>query len=152
LQADAKDIEVIEADSGQRWGRINIGEGTGWVSLAYLSRQPDDRTGAMPAIRSCHGTEPFWSLSLDGAGGARFTTPDSEPRTGAVLSRQSSLNRADRHGFSARLGEAEVTAIVAQSLCSDGMSDRAFGLTIDLVLDGGSQDSRLLSGCCSLLP
>lgn len=152
LQADAKDIEVVGADSENGWGMVNIGEATGWVSLAYMTPGSEAGAAGFPAIRACHGTEPFWSLSLDGEGGASFTTPDADPQTGMVQSRWTSLNRPDRHGFSVRLGETEVIGLVARSACGDGMSDRAFGLTIDLLLDGDGADTRHLSGCCSLLP
>lgn len=152
LRADTKNIEVIETDFSMRWGRINIDDGTGWVSLTYLHRQSSDETGAMPAIRTCHGTEPFWSLSLDGTGNVHFTTPDAEPQTGAVALHQTSLNRPDRHAFSAQLSDISIIALVARSLCGDGMSDRAYGLSIDLLLNDSGADPRLLSGCCSLLP
>lgn len=152
LQADAKNIEVVAADSENGWGMVNAGEGTGWVSLAYLTPGVQAGTGAFPAIRSCYGTEPFWSLSLDADGGLGFTTPDSDPQTGTTRSHWTSLNRPDRHGFSARLGETEVIGLVSQSACNDGMSDRAYGLTLDLLLGGSNPDLRHLSGCCSLLP
>lgn len=152
LQADAKAVEVIRVDSGQRWGLVNIGEGTGWVSLAYLSPRSEAGAGAFPAIRICHGTEPFWSLSLDEAGGAIFKTPGANPQTGMVLSRWTSLNRPDRHGFSARIGTTDYVGMVGQSMCNDGMSDMEYGLSMDLILDGSNSDARLLSGCCSLVP
>ena len=152
LQADAKDIEVLAADSGQGWGMVNTGEGTGWVSLAYLTPGSETDMGAFPAIRSCHGTEPFWSLTLDEEGGVTFSTPEADPQTGAIQSRWTSLNRPDRHGFSARLGTTGYVALVGQSACGDGMSDRSYGLTIDLLLGGNGTNRRHLSGCCSLLP
>ncbi|MGB3315585.1 MAG: peptide-binding protein, partial [Albidovulum sp.] len=105
-----------------------------------------------PAIRSCHGTEPFWSLSLDTAGSVTFATPEAEPQTGKVRSRWTSLNRRDRHGFSARIGAADYVGLVGRSACSDGMSDMEHGLAVDLLLDGDGSDARLLSGCCSLAP
>ncbi len=35
--------------------------------------------------------------------------------------------------------------------CSDGMSDREYGLRLDLLL-GTSDERTLLSGCCSIQP
>ena len=152
LQADAKDIEVVAADSEKGWGMVNIGEGAGWVSLAYLAPSSNAGAGGFPVIRSCHGTEPFWSLTLDEEGGVTFSTPEADSQTGAIQSRWTSLNRPDRHGFSARLGTTGYVALVGQSACGDGMSDRSYGLTIDLLLGGNGTNRRHLSGCCSLLP
>jgi uncharacterized membrane protein len=48
-------------------------------------------------------------------------------------------------------GPERLTAFVAPGECSDGMSDRAFGLTA-AVLHEQEADVRLLTGCCSIAP
>ena len=46
---------------------------------------------------------------------------------------------------------ATATAVVRRQACSDGMSDRAYGLSAE-VLIGGAESRVLLSGCCSIAP
>jgi uncharacterized membrane protein len=48
-------------------------------------------------------------------------------------------------------GEGGPTATIAPRVCSDGMSDRTFGLET-LVILAGEAGPRLLSGCCSIAP
>ncbi len=72
LAPGATGVEVIEL-SGTGWGRVNVDEGSGWVSLRYLARQPDQPP--VPDRLTCFGTEPFWSLARDGDA-ARYVTPD----------------------------------------------------------------------------
>lgn len=61
LSPDAKGIEVVEDTGG--WGRVNSGEGSGWVSMRYMAYRTDVwHEGALPDGFSCFGTEPFWSL------------------------------------------------------------------------------------------
>ena len=42
-----------------------------------------------------------------------------------------------------------LTALIARAACSDGMSDRAYGLSATVIL-GAAPDARQMSGCCSL--
>ena len=152
LSHDAKDVEVIAPNDSQSWGRVNTGETSGWVSLAYLRRQPGQWLGARPAIRRCGGAEPFWSLSLGGSDSVSFVEPAAPVRTGQVEKHWTSENRRDRHGFSAGFGDDhDLLAIVEMAECSDGSSDRINGLSVDIVI-GGPTGGRMLSGCCSLAP
>ncbi|MGB3553158.1 MAG: SH3 domain-containing protein [Jannaschia sp.] len=145
LRPDRADVEVIAPNDRETWGRINTGEGVGWVSLRYLARQPGQWQGAFPEISSCFGTEPFWTLSLTGDD-AHLATPDSEA-AGTVSARLGSAARRDRHGLIATLGGTTLTGVIATRSCSDGMSDRAFGLAFDAVMG-----DEVLSGCCTLTP
>ncbi|MEP2426619.1 MAG: SH3 domain-containing protein, partial [Tateyamaria sp.] len=45
LTPDAEGIEVIRPDDHHGWGLVNSGEGRGWVSLRYLTRQPGQWAG-----------------------------------------------------------------------------------------------------------
>ena len=149
LAPDATDIEVTARSECGRWGRINAGEGTGWVSMRYLAREHADgwRDGEMP-IR-CFGTEPFWSMpiflpthriefhepatggfELVGDAGALPTT--AFPPTLAVP-------------FS---GTREGMVVIREAAtCSDNMSDRLYGLEAQVFW---RRDTQALSGCCTL--
>lgn len=137
------DVEVIRLDVETGWALVNLPEGTGWVSTRFLARHPGQWQGAFPEISTCFGTEPFWTLSVDGDT-ALFSTPEREA-AGQIVARVGSAARRDRHGLLARIGDVALTGIVSARSCSDGMSDREWGLAFDAI-----HGDELLSGCCSL--
>lgn len=159
LAPDATDIEVIRDNDGrQTWGLVNSGEGTGWVSLAFMARHPGQWDGQIPDIRQCFGTEPFWSLRVD-APAVTFGAPDRAEREGLVSGLFGSPNRRDRFAYDGSFfpdgtGDLDFLATLRTEACSDGMSDRAFGISVDLFLSGGSdtEQTGLYSGCCSIAP
>ena len=148
FEPDAQNIEVIRPDDHHGWGLINTGEGGGWVSLRFLTRQPGQWAGAMPPVAHCDGTEPFWSFEVTGealsydamAGGARdYRITQSGPAQG---------RRDSFHMIAEGPQGAAIAALTARA-CSDGMSDRAYGLAVDLLLQG-NDGWQHQTGCCSL--
>ena len=145
LGPDAQGIEVIRPDAGHGWGLVNTGEGTGWVSLHYLARRPGQWSGAFPPLARCFGTEPFWTLDMGRGDAAAWLVPGGTV-PGRITGRLGSLTRRDRHGLTATLRDGrDIAAVISWRACSDGMSDRAYGLGFDAILGG-----VLHSGCCSL--
>lgn len=145
LAPDATGVEVIRPDPREGWGLINTTEGTGWVSLRYLARRPGQYSGAFPPLEQCFGTEPFWRLELGDGDAAGFSTPD-DAVAGRVTGRLAALARRDRHGLTARFDDGrEMSGVISWRACSDGMSDRDYGLGFDAILG-----EVLWSGCCSL--
>ncbi len=84
------------------------------------------------------GTEPFWTLRVEGAQGL-WTTPDNQPGTRFAVSRFSGNNGL---GFSGTLDGKSFTATLTPGDCSDGMSDRRFPFVATIALDG-----ETLQGC-----
>ncbi len=160
LGPDTKDVEVIRANDDGTWGLVNTGERSGWASLSYLARQ-DGQAGGMPPIRQCFGTEPFWTLDHEGAE-LRLSTMDGPALDGLVSGRFASRSRPDRFVYRGYLrsedaGPLEITLSLRLEACNDGMSDREYGIDIDmLVRDGDAEDGLrrpfLYSGCCSIRP
>ncbi|MFT3974827.1 MAG: SH3 domain-containing protein [Amaricoccus sp.] len=148
LAPDARGVEVVALDASGRWGRVNAGEGSGWSAIRYLQEQPGVwPAGALPAGMRCFGTEPFWSLVPEGTT-ARLETPDgSESFALTTLDRghPADLNRA----LLLKGNGGESTVTITPQACSDGMSDRLFGLEA-LMVRNGPNGSQLLSGCCSV--
>ncbi len=101
LEPDAEGIEVVRPNPRETWGLVNYGEATGWVSLSFLTRRPGQWLGHVPEVRSCFGTEPFWSLSFDGDA-ITWSTPD-ETASGERLETWSTLNRRDLHAIGLRI-------------------------------------------------
>ncbi|MCQ0971086.1 SH3 domain-containing protein [Paracoccus sp. TK19116] len=138
-------IEVIEERGG--WGRVNTGERAGWVNMRYLKYRTDVwEDGTLPDSLSCFGTEPFWSLAADGDAMVMSTSGEAERRfeNATILGRG-----VFRDPTRAVAADGLVTTMIPQ-ICSDGMSDRLFGLRAELVLTGDRP--RLLSGCCTIQP
>lgn len=151
LPPDAKGIEIVRFDPTGKWAKVSMGEISGWASSRFLRLQSGTWTAqALPASLGCFGTEPFWSLRRTSEG-MEFSTPDTAPRKldlrkvmdrGIPEDAMRSLIAGDESG--------RVTAVIQPALCSDGMSDRDFGLSATLIVDGGDSPSRMLTGCCSI--
>ena len=141
LAHDETDVEVIRVEQG--WGLVNVGEVSGWTSMRYLKPQ---LTGdyALSRRLACYGTEPFWSLQISQGTRMVFERIDEEPQTFSAGLIQRSFNRTDRLSVQGQ-GSGSVAAVIGRRACNDGMSDREFGLDIDLLVDGTH-----LTGCCSL--
>ncbi|WP_422031656.1 SH3 domain-containing protein [Roseovarius sp.] len=150
LSPDATGIEVIDADKTGEWGLINTGEASGWVALRYMARQPGQPDTGLARNLACSGTEPFCSFNLTPDRKAEMTRLETTVPFADVLV-VPSANRPDRHALFADGGDTVVTAMVGRNQCSDGMSDRAYGLGIDLLVTDKTE-VKVYSGCCSVAP
>ena len=145
LAYNATNVEVVEVDEDRQWGLVNIGEQSGWVSLRFMDRQPR-WAGSFPEVTSCFGTEPFWSLTFDENGG-KLDRLGYDLLSFPPVQRLSSTNRVDRFAFVSQ----PVLGTLREEQCSDGMSDRTYGLSIE-VITGPAGNLEQLSGCCSIQP
>ena len=141
LAHNAQNIEVVRVRNG--WGLVNVGETAGWTSMRFLARQ-EEGDYALARALSCFGTEPYWSLKILQGSEARFYDPDGSTGYHAGLL-QVSKNRTDRFAFAAQ----SLLAVIGRATCSDGMSDRQYGLTIDLWPDA-TNSMEFYSGCCTM--
>ena len=145
LAPDAAGVEVV-GTSG-KWARVNTGEGSGYAALRFLVREPGPAWNALLSLLVCFGTEPFWSLEIDPqAGTTRYLTPedqapDPDPITG--------LWPAEPWARSAAVGLPDGLAVLTGQACSDGMSDRAYGIAVDIFRTGPGGTARV-AGCCRL--
>lgn len=151
LAPGAAGVEVTALSPDGRWGRVNAGEASGWVAMRYLARQTGPGWDGLAAPLACSGTEPFWSADYDPAARA-FTLRTPEDPAGRrldVLWHRATAGRSGRIGVLLPEG----FALLAAEDCSDGMSDRAYGLSISLFPAAGPAAEGAaagLSGCCSL--
>jgi len=153
LSPFARNIEVTAVNDSGTWGRINHAEGNGWVSLRYLRRQHDIAWRDAPHGLSCFGTEPFWAANLTADRQSfRFQFFDDPVLDMAVDWRASPENRGTGvFGFAASHYEATAFATLRRATCSDGMSDRLYGLGTEVFITQYGQ-TRAYQGCCSLSP
>lgn len=139
-------IEIFETTPDEKWGKVGIPEGNGWVAMRYLEETPPAEPYLVPRPLSCFGTEPFWSLSLYPRG-AEYDSPE----TGIVPMKLLAEDVSERVYFM-RLEEGPTlnrTLIVKRQLCGDGMSDRKFGFTTLMFLVA-PEGNDTFTGCCSL--
>lgn len=126
-------IEVLAFNEDRSWGRINIGEGAGWVSMAYMSRQPGQNPVAkLPKPLFCLGTEPFWSLEI-GQGQVSFTDPGMDSD---ALVQQTEYEGSVPWSPRGAIVAGDITGFISREACSDGMSDRQYGWRIDFLRSG----------------
>lgn len=145
LSPDAKGIEVVEDTGG--WGRVNSGEGSGWVSMRYMAYRTDVwHEGALPDGFSCFGTEPFWSLK-SGENQIVLSGPDMADDARDI---QAVLDSGIFRDTMRAVVAEGMTVVATPQICSDGMSDRLFGLQANVIMHG--EMPRMLTGCCSIQP
>lgn len=148
-------VEVVGLSPDGNWARVNADETAGWVARRYLSKVP----GGLPwwqmqsGLR-CLGTEPFWGLAISmGSLKALMTTPDAPPvklTTRAIWPGSAAVPVG---GISLEAGDLGVQAVISRAECSDGMSDRVYGLSATLLVSGAAIGrSAPLTGCCTLAP
>lgn len=145
LPPGATGVEVVGLSDDGGWGLVALGgEASGWVSMRFLAPQPGPPWWDAAAPLTCLGTEPFWSLAVDGDS-ARWTTPEDSPGPGAVTARTTAIGVPGILGLALENG----FAVIRRAECSDGMSNRAFGLEVDLFLHE-SLGLVGYTGCCAL--
>ncbi|KGJ12377.1 peptide-binding protein [Paracoccus versutus] len=153
LASTAKGVELLSRDASGKWGRVNVGETTGWVALRFLKPQATVwKPAELPLALHCSGTEPFWSVKTVQKG-LVFSEPDQPERQ---LSLRKVMDRGiegePTRGIIAGDDKGRLTAFLRPEQCSDGMSDRSYALAVAVILDGQEQPSRMLTGCCSIAP
>ncbi len=144
LAHDAVGVEVIAPNGDETWGRVNARERSGWVALRFLARQPGHLDGLYPDFASCAGTEPFWSLARADGTLTLDVAFDDRPALAELIDWETgTLNHRGRFSFAT----PSMTGVIARASCNDGMTDREYGLEINLILRG---EEMHLQGCCSL--
>jgi uncharacterized membrane protein len=144
LAPDARGIEVIALAGG--WAQINTGEGVGHVALRFLTPQPGPAWHALERPLSCFRTEPFWALDIDPAAGkAVLSSPETDGVTFTLGLGYPGSAAFPVAGLPVAGGRM---LLLAARACSDGMSDRAYGIGVSFHPPGSEEP--VLTGCCSL--
>lgn len=149
LPPDARGVEVVAERSG--WAQVNTAERSGWVNARYLAYQTGTwEPGSLPPALTCAGTEPFWSLRQVGEA-LVYETPEGARQ----LQRRAVMDQGFRspvRGIIAGDDAGRLTVAIQPAQCSDGMSDRSYGLSAMLIFDGAGQASSMQTGCCRISP
>ncbi|MEM6907413.1 MAG: hypothetical protein AAF494_01935 [Pseudomonadota bacterium] len=103
----------------------------GCAQSDQISRDPEPYDGISASEKiTLAGTEPFWSIRIDGEE-ATFSSPDQPDGTPFAVSRFAGNNGL---GFSGELEGQSVQIALTPGECSDGMSDRVYPLTATIAL------------------
>lgn len=151
LPFDAEGVEVIRIRDG--WMLVNAEERAGWVSGRFMTS-----TGAAPwadlsTPLNCFGTEPFWSADITPRAPSAMQTPDWAmiPMTpiweGMV--RDDMETGAPYVSMMHDTPDGAAITTLRGALCSDGMSDRLFGIKITMIFPR-AESTQALYGCCSI--
>lgn len=141
-------IEVLWPDESGVWGQVNSGERTGWVSLRFLTRQSGVADRTVPPITRCFGTEPFWSLVVNGDTLVK-TGPQRAPTFYSISEGINAVGRPDRFALHAEGKKGAVFLRLGKAECSDGMSDRLYAIDADAMFYAPGAFS-MHSGCCTI--
>ena len=147
LAPDAGAVEVTALSRGRDWGRVSVNGRSGWAAMRFLAPVPGTAWSAPGAALTCRVTEPFWTVTLPpGRESLRLVAYGRGRRALAVTARGPALARPALGFF---LDGGEGLAEVRREECSDGMSDRAYGLALSLWLSSGESVAGY-QGCCTL--
>lgn len=147
LAMDAKNIEVVAKDDTLGWFLVNSGEASGWVSAKFMKPQATSwQQGKLPQNLRCFGTEPFWDMDFRNN---TLTLAGPENPTQS-LPIDFVKDRNFEHDRIRVVKAGDLISTISAKSCSDGMSDRAFGLEIITIQTGAEQN--LWVGCCSIAP
>ena len=151
LAWNAGDIEVTSLDATGKWGQINIDEQSAWVSMRYLRLQPFTEAKLLPHPLTCFGNEPFWALEITNGATTELRRMDGDPLWFPAPHTVASASMTGRYAMIAEDAGRSLFGFVERKTCSDGMSDRAYGLDVNLLIRDGNE-IQYLSGCCSVTP
>lgn len=163
LNADAHLQEVVALSTDGNWAQINTGEQSGWASTRFLTDAGGPRWWARDLPLTCFGTEPFWSSVIfrNDPGSLTLKDQSQSSATGQSFSlgrfQQVWGNPQWNQPMNAVMtfddGGAQAVAVVRAESCNDGMSDREYGLSVNLFVDDGSgktSSAAYYGGCCSI--
>ncbi|GHC50222.1 SH3 domain-containing protein [Neogemmobacter tilapiae] len=156
LPPNATGVEVVSISPDGQWGQVSLGESMGWARLTYLKPADHPAWFTLQTDLSCFGTEPFWSMTTNVTQSTvRYTTPDLGETAWLIAQSFPGQNFSPQAVLQLAEGRVTHVAVLQGEACSDGMSDRAFGISARLYLANPAGEVRgnpALLGCCSIQP
>lgn len=144
LAPDATGIEVVSMEGD--WAMVNTADADGFVARRFLVRGTGPDWNTLQTPLHCLGTEPFWDLAIaPETQTAWLSTPENmDPAPMRMEQVWPALPWSPIAAFAMPDG----FVALSPADCSDGMSDRLYGIAVDIFLTG--PDHERLSGCCAL--
>jgi len=129
----------MQAD-GRIWYQVVRDDEFAWIDAAHVEPQDEDRTGNYPL--QCLGTEPFWSVRINGE--AVFETPDVAPTTWIASEWLPARGLIGRYMIRLSSGYGTGYLAMLRQTCSDGMSDIDYPFEAIMITPG----QAVRAGCC----
>lgn len=140
---NGKGITLTGHSAQGGWVRVTYNRKSGWVNSRFLGYGEMGRY-QLPANIECAGTEPFWGISLV-PGGARADMNFAERRYSFRITRaQQAMNRSDIWLLRGASRPGELSLIIRNETCSDGMSDNRYPFSAIAMISG----LDMVAGCC----
>jgi uncharacterized membrane protein len=143
LRWDARDVVLSGASTqadGRIWYQVVRDGEYAWIDAAHVEPQDGDRTENYPL--QCLGTEPFWSVRINGD--AVFETPDVAPTTWTASEWLPARGLIGRYMIRLSSGYGTGYLAMLRQTCSDGMSDIEY--PFEAIMITPAQAVR--AGCC----
>lgn len=144
LAPDATGIEVVAVEGD--WAMVNAADAAGFVALRFLARETGPDWNALQSPLHCLGTEPFWDLAIVPATQTAWLSTPEEMDPAPM--RMEQVWPALPWSRTAAIALPDGFVALSPADCSDGMSDRRYGIAVDIFLT--RPDRPRLSGCCTL--
>ncbi|HSP26321.1 MAG TPA: hypothetical protein VLQ65_14210, partial [Saliniramus sp.] len=112
-----------------------------WIDAAHVAPQDADRAENYPL--QCLGTEPFWSVGIDGDQ-AVFEAPDVAQTTWTASEWLPARGLIGRYMIRLNSGYGTGYLAMLRQTCSDGMSDIGYPFEAIMITPG----QAVRAGCC----
>lgn len=153
LKPDSGTLEILEISDDNKWGRILWADSNGWVSADYLREvSPTKLKNTMvPVGLHCSGTEPYWDFAINSQADVTFKELFTDSIENSIIESvaESDNNLNFPTALLASSDKVKLTVMLNTRQCNDGLTERAYGWEIDILVTHDAKQ-RLLSGCCSM--
>jgi uncharacterized membrane protein len=144
LSPDATGIEVVALDG--TWALVNTSDTTGYAASRFLTREAGPHWNTLQRPLYCLGTEPFWDLAISPQTGTAWLSTPEDPDPEALT--MGPVWPALPWSRVAAFAVPDGIVTLSPADCGDGMSDRRYGIAVDIFLT--RPGTPRLSGCCGL--
>lgn len=130
------------------WAKVQLGDVVGFAHTDYLTR--GGGTTNMFGFQlgtQCIGTEPFWHMTFDTDNMVRMTMMGEAAQAASL---GSTTYSATPTGYPYNFDAAPYVGQVNMEICSDGMSDTSYPMSINFTAPNSSGAPVVLNGCCQL--
>jgi uncharacterized protein YgiM (DUF1202 family) len=146
----------VEGRASGSWGKITLNGQAGYINMSYITRAVVNGVSSIgasatangfPLGLACRGTEPFWTLDINEDRSFQYTSLINGPDPLRYLA---IATPALSGGYPFDFAAHPLAGVIDQQSCSDGMSDTAYTMSIQLNRPSGNGVMDVLYGCCSV--
>lgn len=147
MVANGIPISVLGMASGA-WAKVQLHNTVGFAHTGYLERGggTTTMTGFQLGLE-CIGTEPFWNMTF---GVDNMVRMNLMGNSAAAVPLTSTSVSPTSTGYSSHFAAAPYSGQINHEICSDGMSDNTYPMSILLNGPNAVGDPMVAHGCCQL--